>query len=577
MNTYQIAGSLLVLVGLSACGGGGGNPGSCSGSDAVCGRNVSSGTTTTTTTTTPTVTTPVVSGAYVEPTPQIAANVAGQCAAPRAASVLDPSTGRPYGDVQGSLTTEKLWIRAFINDTYLWYDEVVPQDPALFVLGASAPFVEPSDNSRRSIFLSTNTLAATTYFNSQRTTAVTASGRPKDQFHFTIPTADYTAQSTAGVSGGFGFQVALLASTPPRKAVVAYSDPGSVAAQNNLGRGAEFITVNGVSVANGSAATLNEGLFSPVTGQRYSFEVRDVGSTATRTIVMTAGAVTSVPVQNVRTLPAPYTSVGYLQFNDHIATAEGQLVAAVNQLKAANNGAGITDLVLDMRYNGGGLLAIASELAYMVAGPATTRGKVFEKLSFNNKNPFGLTDADTATPFYTTTLGFSLPAGQALPQLGLARVFVLTGAGTCSASESVMNGLAGAGVQVIQIGATTCGKPYGFLPQDNCGTTYFAIQFKGVNHVGYGDYSDGFVPGGSGNQFAGCVVADDFSKPLGDVGEARLATALQFRQTGTCTATAVASSNGVRSATAALVRAAEPELGRGFYRENRIYRSARLN
>ena len=566
MKIMQIAGSLLLVGWLSACGG---SSETCSGSDVVCGRQVSVGTGTV-------ATTPVVSGAYIEPTPQIAANVAGRCAAPRAANVLNPASGRPYADVQGSLTTEKLWVRAFINDTYLWYDEVVPQDPALFVVGASAPFVEPSDNSRRSIVLNTSLLAVTTYFNSQRSTALAASGRPKDQFHFTIPTAEYTAKTSGGVTAGFGFQVALLASTPPRKAVVAYSDPGSVAVQNNLGRGAEFISVNGVSVANGSAATLNEALFAPVVGRSYSFEVRDVGSVVNRTFVMTAEAVTPVPVQNVRTLPAPYSSVGYLQFNDHIATAEGQLVAAVNQLKAANNGAGITDLVVDMRYNGGGLLAIASELAYMVAGSATTNGKVFEKLSFNNKNPFGLTDPNTATPFYTRAQGFSVPAGQALPQLGLARVFVLTGAGTCSASESVMNGLAGAGVRVIQIGATTCGKPYGFLPQDNCGTTYFAIQFKGVNHVGYGDYAEGFVPGGSGNQFAGCVVADDFNKPLGDVTEARLAAALQFRQTGTCTA-AASSGSGARSATKTLVRDAEPELGRGFYRENRIYRTARFN
>ena len=570
MKIIQIAGSLLLVSWLSACGGGGGDSGICSGGDSVCGRQVPSGTTTA-------GTTPVVSGTYVEPTPQIAANVAGQCTAPRSASVLNPANGQPYGDVQGSLTTEKLWVRAFINDTYLWYDEVVPKDPALFVVGASAPFVEPSDNGSRSIFLNTSQLAVATYFNSQRSTALTASGRPKDQFHFTIPTAQYTAQTSGGAVAGFGFQMALLVSTPPRKAVVAYSDPGSVAAQNDLGRGAEFISINGVSVASGSATTLNEALFSPVVGQSYSFEVRDVGSTVNRTLVMTAGAFTPVPVQNVRTLPAPYSSVGYLQFNDHIATAERQLVAAVNQLKAANNGASITDLVLDMRYNGGGLLAIASELAYMVAGPATTNGKVFEKLSFNNKNPFGLTDSNTATPFYTTAQGFSVSAGQALPQLGLARVFVLTGAGTCSASESVMNGLAGAGVRVIQIGATTCGKPYGFLPQDNCGTTYFAIQFKGVNHVGYGDYAEGFVPGGSGNQFAGCGVADDFTKPLGDVTEARLATALQFRQNGTCTAAAASSGSGVSSATAALVRDAEPELGRGFYRENRIYRSARFN
>jgi hypothetical protein len=220
-----------------------------------------------------------------------------------------------------------------------------------------------------------------------------------------------------------------------------------------------------------------------------------------------------------------------------------------------------------MRYNGGGLLAIASELAYMVAGSATTTGKVFEKLSFNNKNPFGVTEAQTSTPFYDRTQGFSGAAGQVLPQLGLSRVFVLTGAGTCSASESVMNGLAGAGVQVIQIGATTCGKPYGFLPQDNCGTTYFAVQFKGVNQLGYGDYASGFIPGTgpSGNQFAGCVVADDFTQLLGDPAEARLASALQFRATGRCT---TAAASGL--AKAALAIASEPTLVRGFMRENRL-------
>ena len=58
---------------------------------------------------------------------------------------------------------------------------------------------------------------------------------------------------------------------------------------------------------------------------------------------------------------------------------------------------------------------------------------------------------------------------------------VLTGPDTCSASESVINGLRGVDVEVNLIGGPTCGKPYGFYPQDNCGTTYFAIQFQGVN------------------------------------------------------------------------------------------------
>ncbi len=93
-------------------------------------------------------------------------------------------------------------------------------------------------------------------------------------------------------------------------------------------------------------------------------------------------------------------------------------------------------------------------------------------------------------------------------------MFVLTGNGTCSASEAIINGLRGVDVQVIQIGATTCGKPYGFYPQDNCGTTYFSIEFKGVNAKGFGDCADGFSPATPARlpaQLPGCSVADDFT------------------------------------------------------------------
>jgi carboxyl-terminal processing protease len=105
---------------------------------------------------------------------------------------------------------------------------------------------------------------------------------------------------------------------------------------------------------------------------------------------------------------------------------------------------------------------------------------------------------------------------------------VLTGPDTCSASESVINSLRGVGVTVNLVGGATCGKPYGFYPQDNCGTTYFAIQFKGVE------------PGGlrrlRRRLRAHCTVADDFGHPLGDEAEARLAAALALRSTGACPA-----------------------------------------
>jgi hypothetical protein len=224
-----------------------------------------------------------------------------------------------------------------------------------------------------------------------------------------------------------------------------------------------------------------------------------------------------VTVQNVKTFPIAGGTVGYFTFDTHIAKSEAELVAAINQLKAAN----VTDLVIDMRYNGGGLLYIASELAYMVSDPAKTAGKTFEQLTYNNK----LTSKNRVYPFIS-----SGPFSQTtLPHLNLSHVTILVTRGTASASESVVNSLRGVDVTVDLIGATTRGKPYGFVPQNNCGYTYFAIQFKGVNQKGFGDYADGFAPT--------CAAADDFSHARGDAAETMLNTALSYLQTGVCSAT----------------------------------------
>ena len=154
----------------------------------------------------------------------------------------------------------------------------------------------------------------------------------------------------------------------------------------------------------------------------------------------------------------------------------------------------------------------------------------------NPRNP--LIGEVGATPFYSTGLGFSLANGTPLDSLNLGRVFILSTSRTCSASEAVINGLRGIDVEVILIGGGTCGKPYGFFPTDNCGETYFTVQFGGINDRGFGEYSDGFLPQNSGSNIGvkipGCAVSDDFSSELGDPGEALFATALSYRENGTC-------------------------------------------
>ncbi|MEP6874695.1 MAG: S41 family peptidase [Burkholderiales bacterium] len=455
-------------------------------------------------------------------------SVAQRCVAPRSGT----------SDVLGTLADEKSWVRSWIDETYLWYQDVQALNTT--TLNASN-YATPED-----------------YFDVLKSPLLTTSGKEKDHFHFIYDTPTWIALSQSGVSYGYGFEVALTqAPAPqytPRKAQVAYTNAGTPAATAGIARGAQILTVDGVDLVNGSdVVTLNAGLFPTVAGT-HTFGVLDLGATTPRNVTLTAAALAPSTVQNVKTLPAPNQTVGYMQFNDHLATSEAQLVTAINQLKTS----GITELMLDLRYNGGGYLDVASELAFMIAGPTPTSGMTFEREQFNDKNPFGLTAAQTITPFHSTAQGFSLSSGTALPSLNLSRVFVLVGAGTCSASEAIVNGLRGVGVQVNLIGATTCGKPYGFFPQDNCGTTYFSIQFQGVNQLGQGDYADGFVPT--------CAASDDFTHQLGDPAEGRLAAALTYRATGVCAP--VAKAQGV-GGVAALP---EPTLMRNPLRENRIFR-----
>ncbi len=441
-----------------------------------------------------------------------------QCEEPRTG--VNPFTDQPYSDVQGTITDENNFLRSYSDDTYLWYDEINDQDPALF------------DDQ-------------ILYFNQLKTNAITASGQPKDKFHFSIDLQEYLSLSQSGVSAGYGVQWALLSAAPPREILVAYTEPDSPATnpQVALERGAKVLAIDGFDIDTDTDAgieALNAALFPSEAGETHTFTIQDRDSQDSRSITMTSAFIESEPVKNVRVLETPAGRVGYILFNDHIATAELGLFEAVNQL---NEGEGIDDLVLDMRYNGGGFLALASELAYMIAGPAATDGRAFELIEFNDKHPE--TNPVTGrsispTPFYDTTLGspFNAPEGQPLPTLDLQRVFVLTSGSTCSASEAVMNGLRGIDVEVIQIGTTTCGKPYGFYATDNCGIAYFTIQFRGVNDKDFGDYTDGFSPanteGTMGVSVPGCSVADDFGAELGDVNEDRLAAALSYRETQTC-------------------------------------------
>ena len=507
---------------LAACGGGGGGGGGG-----------------------PATVAPAASG-WVQGQYSPESNFAALCAAPRTG--IDPGTGKAYLDRPGTALDEKNWLRSWTHDLYFWFDQVTDQDPSGFA----------SDSA---------------YFDVLKTMATTSSGKPEDQFHFTYPTSTWESLSQSGVQAGYGANFVILASTPPRNVLVAFTEPGSPAASApaSLLRGAQILSVDGVDMVNAddqaSVDTLNAGLSPQSVGETHTFSVLDPGAANPRTVTLVSANITETPVQNVHTIQtAGGNLIGYMLFNDHIATAESELVAAFSQMQSA----GVHDLVLDIRYNGGGYLDIASEVAYMIAGPGPTSGQTFELSQFNSQHPTvdPVTKAAiTPVDFHATTQGFSVTAGQALPTLNLTRVFVLTGPGTCSASESIINSLQGVNVQVIQIGSTTCGKPYGFYPADNCGVTYFSIEFQGVNAKNFGDYPDGFTPENTvateGVLVPGCSVADDYAHSLGDSAEGLLASALSYAATGACPVPP----SGLAPAPAVHAKAIKP-----FWRQNRIFR-----
>jgi carboxyl-terminal processing protease len=163
-----------------------------------------------------------------------------KCAAPRTGT--DPFTNAAYPDKAGTLLDENNWLRSWTNDLYLWFDEVVDQNPSGY---------------------------ATTdaYFAVLKTMAKTSSGANKDKFHFTYKTSDWEALSQSGTQAGYGATWVLLATTPPRQAVVAYTEPGSPAttAPASLARGAQVLQVDGVDLVNDNTQAgvdkLNAGLF----------------------------------------------------------------------------------------------------------------------------------------------------------------------------------------------------------------------------------------------------------------------------------------------------------------------------
>ncbi|MEL7232273.1 MAG: S41 family peptidase, partial [Pseudomonadota bacterium] len=336
-----------------------------------------------------------------------AADFKDRCQSPRFG--VD-SEGTPFPDIAGSLTEEKFWLRSWTRETYLWNREVVDQNPANF-------------GSRLD------------YFDVLRTTAQTPSGKDKDDFHFSEPTAEFLERRNSAASPSYGARIVAFSTSVPRDYRIQYTEPGSPAAasvngQVNLLRGTRILRIDGVDLVNAtdsaSVDILNDGLFPDTVGETHTFEVLDAGSNTPRTITLTAANIVRKPVNATEIIDTPTGKVGYIHFTTFSPfSSEEEIYSAMLEMERE----GVSDLVLDLRYNGGGLLAVAGQIGYMIAGPAATNNRTFNQLRFNadagNRNPV-TGEFNSPVPFYDTGLGFTLVNGTPLPSLDLDRVFILS-------------------------------------------------------------------------------------------------------------------------------------------------------
>jgi C-terminal processing protease CtpA/Prc len=378
-----------------------------------------------------------------------------------------------------SQIAEKVWVRSHLDDVYLWFDEIVDVSPENY---SSAP----------------------DFFSALLV-------RSKDRFSFSIPRTQADSMFQDGMATGFGIRWGWSSG----HLYAIYVDPESPA-RGAIARGAEVLAVNGRAVGYLSGVELTEALFPERPGHVITLEIRAPGLAAPSRVTLTSAvhAITPVLPPVVISL-ADGSKAGYLLFTEHILTAEQELIKAMKYFQEQ----GVVELVLDLRYNGGGYLFIAEEVSAMIGGTAV-QGQVFERLLFNSKHPELTNDPDNTLYFSPVDLH-----GNRLPLLGFKRVFIITGSGTCSASESIINSLTPF-MPVIMIGWTTCGKPYGFEQASYGQQAYFAISFEGVNATGRNDFKSGFAPT--------CQVLDDLNYPLGDRREGRLNAALHYMTDGAC-------------------------------------------
>jgi carboxyl-terminal processing protease len=375
----------------------------------------------------------------------------------------------------------------------------------------------------------------------------TARSQRRDRFFTYITSiAEENAFNSSGASAGIGIRLSTNANT--KKAFVSEAFEGAPGLAAGLDRGTEILaigdtpsalrTVTDIITAEGTAGVTNA-LGPSTAGVTRTLRILDGVTTRDVTVTKTSYSLTPVSSRYGSVIINDAGKrVGYLNLRTFISSADPQLRTAFNSFRAA----GITEFIIDFRYNGGGLLSTADLMGDLLGG---------------NRSTFDIFDQVTYRPEKSSrnTIKRFSPQAESVSPVKIA--FIGTGA-TASASELVINGFVPyLGANVALIGANTFGKPVGQIALDRaaCDDRLRSISFSIRNSANSDAYYDGLATAVR----ATCAATDDVTKPLGSAQEASVRQALDFLAGKTCTPIATGQASlSLRASTPQLLRPEVP-------------------
>jgi carboxyl-terminal processing protease len=325
-----------------------------------------------------------------------------------------------------------------------------------------------------------------------------------DRWSFVADYDEFIAEMK-GTFVGHGFRIGVDNDSKARIAMI-YNKSSLYA--EGVRRGWIVKQINGTDIAPiliAGDGTAYSNLIGPATeGVENTFLFqRPDGSEVTIILKKTSFTLNTVILYDTLHLTSGIT--GHLVLESFITPTDDELKTAFTFFKANN----VKDLILDLRYNTGGYLSIAQNLASYIAGNGLV-GSTFARLQYNSKNQ----NSNYTFPFKSTSYAISLQQ----------RLIVISTRSTASASEAVMNGLKPY-LSITSIGDTTNGKPTGMNGWPCAKKYYFwPVTFKIVNAVGEGDYFDGIAPAK--------IATDDITHDFDDRNEQCLKQAISYLQTG---------------------------------------------